>query len=71
MDEIDLPRGAVHELSGLAIVIGDVPRDPSVETVIRAQPRHPAAYTSPFPTALMPNADPLLTGDIEFAVSAP
>ena len=34
--KMDLPRGAVHELSGLAIVIGDVPRDPSVETVIRA-----------------------------------
>ena len=69
--KMDLPRGAVHELSGLAIVIGDVPRDPSVETVIRAQPSQSCRVRFTLPNCADSDADPLPTGDIEFTVSSP
>ncbi len=67
--EMPLDPKSQHEISGLPIVLGDVPRAAGVETVIRAQPGQSCRVRFTVPNYGEPKSEPLQTGEIQFTLA--
>lgn len=66
--QMPLNPGHQHEIAGRTIVVGDIPREESVETVIRAQPGQECRIRFTVPNYGERDSLPLETGEVQFTL---